>query len=1086
MVSLVRPEPVSATLVELDADQAAAVAHRGRLLRVLGGPGTGKTTVAVATAVDRVRTDGLAPDRCLLLAPTRVAAAALRDRVTAGVGGTSTVPLARTPSSYAFALLREAAALAGEPAPVLLSGPEQDVVLRDLLAGHAEGAGRDPGWPDAVRPALGTRGFRTELRDLLMRATEHGLGPADLAALGHAHDVPEWVAGATVLAEYDEVTALRSPGAHDPAMIIGAAADLLEEDPDALDRVRESLGLVVVDDAQDLTPAGVRLLRVLASTGVPVVLCGDPDAAVQTFRGGDPRWFARQWEELAGPAAGAQGVLFGLPGPSGGVLGDEPRTVVLRRGHRLPRALREADARVVGHIGVLGPLGQREATDTGPGGSVRSHVLRSTAQEAAFVAGELRSAHLRGGVPWSRMAVLVRGQGRSATLRRVLTASGVPVAAAAANLPVRDEPAARPLLLLFRETVRVALGEAEAYDPEVLTEVLLSVVGGADAVSLRRLRRELRRRELEGGGCRTADELLVHAAHFPLDLDGLGPEATPARRVGEMLAAGRAAARTVPGADGRLGWTPGVTAESVLWALWQASGHSGPWRAAALRGGSSGARRDRDLDAVVALFDAAGRFVDRLPGAGPDAFLAHLEEQDVAGDSLVARAPLDEAVEVLTPVAAAGREWDLVVLAGVQEGVWPDLRIRGSLLRSGHLVDVLTGRVSDWRGAQRAVRHDETRLLHVALTRARSRVVVTAVRSDDEQPSPYLDLVDPPAEASPGQEAGDGFTEVPAALSLPGVVATLRRDLVDRDPARRGAAVGSLARLARAGVPGADPSAWWALRTVTDDRPLRGPGAPVHVSPSKVADFTECGLRWLLRGRGGDGPPVGSAQVGTLVHEIAAQHPDDAPVTDLLAHLDREWPRLGLGRSWVDQRRRREAGEMVERLARYLSTASAEGWVRLAAEAGMRVALGRARVSGSVDRLEHHPDHGLRIVDLKTGSSRPTKDELARHPQLGAYQLALDHDGLDVDLAHLRGSRASAGAALLQLGKAANAKVAPDVQAPLARDADPGWAEALVTTTAEGMAGAAFTARPAESLGGHCTVCPVRSSCPAHPEGARL
>ncbi|MEO7069282.1 MAG: UvrD-helicase domain-containing protein, partial [Nostocoides sp.] len=250
----------SAAPPDLDAAQLRAVAFRGGVARVLGAPGTGKSTVAVEVAADRVRSGELTPDQCLLVAPTRVAAARLRDAVTARVGGTSTSPLARTLPSFAFGILRQAAALAGDPTPRLLSGPEQDLILRDLLAGHASGDGTDPGWPASVVPALPTRGFRTELRDLLMRAVEHDLDPESLAALGASYDRPEWVAGARVLAEYDEVTALSAPGAFDPAWILGFAADLLRSDDQALARVRETVRCVVVDDAQELTPAAVRLL----------------------------------------------------------------------------------------------------------------------------------------------------------------------------------------------------------------------------------------------------------------------------------------------------------------------------------------------------------------------------------------------------------------------------------------------------------------------------------------------------------------------------------------------------------------------------------------------------------------------------------------------------------------------------------------------------------------------------------------------------------------------------------------------------------------------------------------------------------
>src|SRR3712207_9522512 len=87
---------------------------------------------------------------------------------------------------------------------------------------------------------------------------------------------------------------------------------------------------------------------------------------------------------------------------------------------------------------------------------------------------------------------------------------------------------------------------------------------------------------------------------------------------------------------------------SVLWAMWQASGLAQRWARASAAGGPSGAVADRDLDAVVALFDAAAGFVDRLPSADVAAFLAHLSAQELPGDTGAARAQQGEAVRLLT------------------------------------------------------------------------------------------------------------------------------------------------------------------------------------------------------------------------------------------------------------------------------------------------------------------------------------------------------------------------------------------------------------------------------------------------------
>ncbi len=1071
VVNLRRAPALVVAAPELDDDQRAVLAHRGPLVRVLGAPGTGKTTTGIELVVDRATRGELAPDQCLLLTSTRVAAGRLRERVTARLDRTSTESLARTHQAFGFGILRREAALRGDPPPRLLSGPEQDVILRDLLEGHRTGDASAPGWPEELEVALDKRGFRAELRDLLMRAVEHGIEDSELARLGRVHGRPEWVAAARVLREYDQVTAFSRPGAYDPAWILTAAADLLEEDPSALDRLREQVRLVVVDDAQELTSAAARLLRVVTGPGMELVLLGDPDTAVQTFRGADPRILASDWTDLA-PA---------LPGAG------EPTTLLLRTAYRQPGALAAVSRTITTRIGALGGGSQREPRTTRGGGDVEVALLRAPAQEAAHIAARLRRAHLLDGMPWGDMAVVVRGRGRDATLRRVLQAEGVPVAPAGAEVPVRDEVAVRPLLTLLECVLTVALDPGRTLSPELAVDLLLSPLGDCDAVGLRRLRRLLRREELDAGGGRNSDELLAAVLLDPGHATALGYDGAPARRLATAISAGLDAARIVDDGAGR-SWAAGVTAETVLWAIWQGLSLAERWRSIALHGGPRGARADRDLDAVVALFDAVATFVDRLPSSGPDQFLEHIQGQDVPGDTLVARAQLGDSVAVLTPAAAAGREWRYVVVAGVQEGVWPDLRLRGSLLGSEDLVAVVTGRGTSFRAAQAAVRYDETRLFLVAVTRAAERLLVTAVRSEDDQPSVYLDLVSSPSgrDAAGRDAAGEprddlddelrAFTEVSRPMSLPALVADLRRRLVVGGLDEAAAASTALDRLAADGVAGADPQRWWALTSLSDDRPLRLPEQQIRVSPSKVETFASCGLRWLLTSAGGDSPSQGSANIGTLVHDIAHELGDDVDEPTLVAEVERRWGRLGLPPGWMTDRQLEEARKMVRRLAAYYQQAQASQWSKVGSELPVRVDVGRATIVGRVDRLERDSDGRLRVLDYKTGSATVSKAKLGQHPQLATYQVATEHGAFrDV-------GSTSAGAALLQLGKAALKTVAPQVQPPLAESDDPGWAERLVTETAEGMGGAEFVA----VVGDWCTFCPVRSSCPAQAEGETI
>ncbi len=1056
MVILRRAAAPAAPSIELDGSQRGVLASTARVLRVLGGPGTGKTTLAVEFVARHVAA-GERADRCLVLAASRQAAAALRDQVTARLDDTSTQSLARTWQAFGFALLRSEAALRGDPPPRLLNGPEQDLALRDLLAGHAAGDPPGPAWPDSVREALGTRGFRGELRDLLMRTVEHGLGPDDLLALGHEHDRPEWVAASHVLREYDQVTAFSRHGAYDPAWLLTAAADLLEDDPLALDRLRDAVSLVVVDDAQELTSAAARLLRVVAAAGPRVVLLGDPDAAVQTFRGADPRYLGHGWTDLGRES--------------------EQESHVLAVSHRVPSAVAEATTRVVRRIGAVAGGAHRGWRAARDGGVCEVALLRSAAQEAAHIAGVLRRAHLVEGVPWDEMAVVVRGSARAVLLRRLLATAGVPLETGTAETPVRDEIAVRPLLALLRESLAQARarhrGRPHALDPAVAADLVASPLGGADAVSLRRLRRVLRREELEAGGGRSSDELLAELLLEPVRAQAMGAPAAPAARIAAAIEAGTRAARVADTGS----WERGVTAETVLWEVWSATGLAEPWRRAALAGGAAGERADRDLDAVLGLFDAAGAFVDRLPQAGPDAFLDHIEGQDVPGDTLLARAQSGPAVQLLTPQTAAGREWRIVVVAGVQEGMWPDLRLRGSVLGSEDLVDVVADRPRSFRAAQAAVRYDETRLLHVAMTRTTERLLVTAVGNEDEQPSVYLDLIDPPTSEGLDAEVR-AHSDPPRPMTLSGLVGELRREATSADPSIARPAVELLAHAARAGVAGADPTSWWALRGLTDDRPVHADDEPVRVSPSKVERFHQCGLSWFLTAVGGSGPSRGAQLVGTLVHDIVAEQPE-ADRGTLDAELDRRWGRLGLPPGWLADRARREAHDMVARFVAYRGEAAQQGWRVVGVETDFRVRVGRADLKGRVDRIEQDDEQRLRIVDLKTGASKPTAAEIAEHGQLGAYQTAVEAG------AFARLGAISGGAALVQLGKAAGRsgpRPAIQEQAPLAAADDRLWAHRLVDETAAGMGAATFRA----VQGSWCQICPVKASCPVQPEGEAL
>ena len=469
-----------------------------------------------------------------------------------------------------------------------------------------------------------------------------------------------------------------------------------------------------------------------------------------------------------------------------------------------------------------------------------------------------------------------------------------------------------------------------------------------------------------------------------------------------------------------------------------------------------------------------------MPRSTPGAFVDWLQAQDLPSDSLAARARR-ASVQVLTPAGAAGREWDVVVVAGVQEGSWPDLRLRDSLLGAQALVDVVAGRVGatgfDAAAAREAVLADELRSFVVACSRARRSLLVTAVDDADHQPSPFLDLVDPSDD-----EVDPRRTVVPAPLDLRGLVAQLRAHLeqaaldgTEPDPV----AASTLARLAAAGVPGADPAQWYGLAAPSSDAPLWADDERVPVSPSKVETAQRCALRWALEAAGGTASSSGGQSLGTLLHAIAQEHPRGTEA-ELSEALDKRWGELGLGAGWPALATRRKADAMVHRLAVYLRTAGEP----LLVEGAFSVDTDRATLRGSADRIELVDDDTadeagpvVRVVDLKTGASPPSVSKSAENPQLGAYQLAVDAGAFD----GLPDGATSGGAQLVFLGTGASAVLR--TQEPLGPEVDgPSWARTMVDQVADRMAASTFEAT-ANDL---CDRCPVRRSCPVRGEGGQV
>jgi len=1012
--------------VVLDADA------RG-LVRVLGGPGTGKSSLLIDAAIAHIQA-GVDPESVLLLtgsgrigmrARSELTTALLRAREVGPCCAAAREPLVRTVHSYAYAVLRRAAERAGSAPPRLVTSAEQDAMIRELLAGDLEdGPGAATAWPRHLRPAMSTAGFAIELRNLLARCAERGVEPLDLERLGRRCGRPEWTAAGQFARQYEQVMLLRAavgtatPQATTPALgaaeLVGAALEAFAVDPELLAAERARIRVLLIDDAQQLDPQAAHLVRVLAAGAELTLVAGDPNQAVFGFRGGEPA----------------------------GLLDDGP-SVTLTVSHRCAPAVACAVSAVARRL--PGGSAGRHIDGTGDeDGSVAVRLAASAHAEAATIADALRRAHLIDGVPWSQMAVIVRSVPRAAArLPRALAAAGVPVAIPATGGPVSEEPAAQALLTVLAAT-------ADGLDEGQALTLLTGPIGRVDPVALRQLRRKLQRAKPGEFG-----DLLVEA------LTGDEPAPKPLARVRAVLAAACRCHRE--GQDPRY----------TLWAAWHRSGLQRRWLTAAERGGPGGAQAVRDLDAVTALFDITDHYVSRTSGATLRGLVEHVAALQLPGAKTEPAAQAEE-VRVLSAHAALGHEWDLVVIAGLQDGLWPNTVPRGGVLGTQRLLDELDG-VGQDASARAPLLAEERRLLVAAMGRARRRLLVTAVDSDTDGPGQEAAL--PSAFCYEIAQLADDNPVVAQPISALRVLSTAA--LVGRlrgvvcapdgavDDAARDCAATQLARLAKAGVPGADPAAWHGLIPLSTVEPLRDADDPVTLTPSTLQTLNDCPLRWLAERHGGTNARELRSTVGSVVHALIAD--PGKTESQLLAELDRAWEHLPFDAQWYSANELARHRAMIQAFVEWRSQTRGQ-LTEVGVEVGVDGALGDVRLRGRVDRLERDGAGRLVVVDIKTGKTPVSKDDAQQHAQLAMYQLAVA-EGM------LPSGDEPGGARLVYLGKTGANGVTEREQDPLTPAARQEWRD-VVQRAAAATAGPQFIARRNDG----CAHCPIRPACPAHAD----
>ena len=995
-------------LKDLTPAQLEVVNHRTSQLLVLGQAGSGKTSTLIAAIANRIAA-GEDPNKILALTYGRQAASKLRDQIASANPTAHTVaePIARTFHSVAFMILNDPINLesSADKKYVLLSGAEQDAQIRQLLELDAANPAQS-NWPQDLIPALTTKGFAKELREFIGRATERGSSPAELSKFAKKYDQKYWPAICQFWDRYQNAMALRdATTTHSFNRVDPSEIVVLAVDKlESNQRLLEKyqkLFQIIYVDEFQESDRAQRKLLQLLS-GPELVIFADPDSAVGRFRGADPDNLISDLEQ------------FGI-----------------KKKITLDKRLR--------------PIASQQVA-----------LLSSASEEANFIAHQFRSAHLISNMPWSQMAVIVRSPGPQITaLQRAFAMNSIPVEIDAQAASLGDNPAIKPIITV----AQIALGQLKITSSnwDEIELLLKSEFAGADAISIRQMRIALSKAQKHNPPKSSTDLILDHLTCLTPDLPW--EELTSLKRINDLIKEAKKA----------LGKSSDIS--DLLWSIWSNGKNyegeliSRVWQQTALAGGNRGMIADQNLDAVITLFEVARRFSERLPEAKPSLFIDQLLGEKILADTITTTAQRGEVVQVMTVHSAKGLEWELVALAGMQEGSWPNLKQRGSLLGSERLVEIFRHGISNIEQldaiSAAGLMQDEKRLLNVALTRASKQLFVTAITQEDTQPSSYFEKLAP-------QEIQ--LQQSQRSITQPALVAALRRIATVSDKEDSQFAARALKTLASNGVKVADPKHWVGVKPVSTDLPVISPQEQLRISPSSLESFTECGLKWMLEQSGGRDADSTAQVLGSAIHVIAAQLKDQPTLTldELEGKLKGAWSLIDMNQGWIKDYEYRRAASMLKKFY---------GWhvenknQLIGVEEKFEFKLGSAIVSGSIDRVELTNEGKYYIVDLKTGATPISYEDAQQNKQLQSYQLAVVNDGFKNKLEH----QEVAGAELIFVGdlKGKEAKGRPQDKVN----------EKVVSQEISEIAVKMSDKNFVAVINDRCRSCAVKTSCPIQPAG---
>ena len=931
--------------IALNSEQLKSIKRTKGKLLVIGGPGTGKTEVALFKIIYLIEKESIDPGSILTLTFSRSSAKFLRDKVATLIKNSYFEIPIQTFQSFCYEFIRKYYNLAGYSSlPQLMISTEQKQFVKNIL--NQQDFSKYP----LTKSYFKRNGFVQELFDFILRCQESLISPSDLKKMTPHYKKYEMVELTNLYKIY--LDRIKEGNLIDFGGLLYNTIDILKKEPLILEELQKQYLHIIVDEFQESNAALMEFLNLLSENCKSITLIGDDDQSIFGFRGANIDNIRNIFKEFY-----------------------PDKVVFLKESYRCPEEIALFSQKLISNdISRIGkPFKTRETQNSNKKQSEENSVIslkfpNFTSETRAISQLILKFMSEDSSLRFNQIAIIMRSfKGYLEIIKSALDRERIPYNFVDGGETVFKTPVVNAVISLLKSLV---IPEDDEKWCDEVKAVLLSNLFRLEPFALRLIERYCILNNLKFSKLlfdkKRRPKLNEDEEHKIEDFCEIYSEYS--KRLNEPI-------------------------DEVVFSLWKRISYFNDLVNKKEKNIFNEVNRKRSIDAINRFFSSLKRFSQRHPEKGIDFYLESLEPE-IGFIEEIETPKLDrlvDAVSIITAHKCKGKEFRIVFLPLMVEGIFP---IDPIIPQTYDKQIMYIGKRLSRADLEKKHYDEERILIYSSMTKANEKLIFSFSERINMQektsPSRFLvemDLV--PEEFSEIEpyfgsiKNVESYFRSAATQSLKDLKEIIdykgHEELVEK-------AFVSLHLLSKFG----NKKTWWQNTKPTKNLNKPHPSGKLSASYSRVSTYRDCPAKYKFRYHFFIDQPKGiSLYKGLLYHKIVQEffNPEkehEYSFNQLKVIIDEIWDDNLFPFINVANEQKKDAYQSFECFFNNLPVKKPGV---LETEKEFSFSLGGNRFFGRIDQI-NQIKNGVELIDYKSGKSAIKYEEAKTDLQLGIYLLA--------------------------------------------------------------------------------------------------